>query len=105
MLTISDVRKIIRRRRCGDHAGSIARDFGVTRERIGQISRANLPHLHTTPRAIHGPDFITLARRLWDDGHSASEVARRMRVTKNVVIGIAHRNNFPPRPSPIRRVT
>jgi DNA-directed RNA polymerase sigma subunit (sigma70/sigma32) len=103
MLAISDLRKIVRRRRRGETAASIAMDFGVTRERICEISRMNLSLLYTRPLRIHSPDFIVRARRLWDEGHSASEVARRMNVTKNVIIGIADRNDFPARPSPIRR--
>jgi GcrA cell cycle regulator len=40
---------------------------------------------------------------LWSDGHSASEIARRMGTTKNAVIGKANRMGLARRPSPIRR--
>ena len=48
-------------------------------------------------------EFIEAARSLWAQGLTSSEIGRRLKVTKNVVIGIARRNNFPDRPSPIKR--
>jgi GcrA cell cycle regulator len=42
-------------------------------------------------------------RALWAEGHSTAEIGRRMGVTKNAVVGKAHRLNLAPRPSPIRR--
>jgi GcrA cell cycle regulator len=50
-----------------------------------------------------GADTIELLRGLWAEGHSTAEIGRRMGVTKNAVVGKAHRLNLPPRPSPIRR--
>ncbi len=41
--------------------------------------------------------------RLWDDGHTASHIGKAIGVTKNAVIGKAHRLKLPPRPSPIRQ--
>ena len=41
-------------------------------------------------------------RTLWDEGHSTAEIGRRMGVSKNAVVGKAHRLNLSPRPSPIR---
>lgn len=62
------------------------------------------------PRAAppHVPRLIEKARRLWLQGHSTALIAMALTtpartVTKNAVVGIAHRNDFPPRPSPIRR--
>ena len=43
-------------------------------------------------------------RALWDAGHSAAEIGRRMRLTKNAIIGRAHRLHLAPRPSPTRAV-
>ena len=44
-------------------------------------------------------------RDLWaDPANSASEIARRMRTTKNAIVGKAHRIGLPPRPSPITGV-
>jgi GcrA cell cycle regulator len=39
---------------------------------------------------------------LWAEGHSTAEIGRRMGVTKNAIVGKAHRLNLPARPSPIR---
>ena len=46
---------------------------------------------------------IALLRALWAEGHSTAEIGRRMNVSKNAVVGKAHRLNLPARPSPIRR--
>lgn len=48
-------------------------------------------------------DSIMRLRDLWEEGHSTAEIGRRMGVTKNAVVGKAHRLILPPRPSPIRR--
>ena len=40
---------------------------------------------------------------LWDEGHSTEEIGRRLGVTKNAVVGAAHRLDLPARPSPIGR--
>lgn len=48
------------------------------------------------------PDRIELARTLWVEGLKTGEIAKRLEVTKNAVIGIAHRNGFPGRASPIK---
>ena len=42
--------------------------------------------------------------RLWDEGHSASYIGKMLGVTKNAVVGKAHRLKLPARPSPIRRM-
>lgn len=52
----------------------------------------------------HCEGTIALARALWLEGRSTSEIGRMLHITKNAVVGIAHRNpGFPARPSPIRR--
>src|SRR5450631_395150 len=45
----------------------------------------------------------TQLRALWADGHSTAEIGRRLGVTKNAIVGKAHRLDLPARPSPIRR--
>ena len=45
---------------------------------------------------------ITRLRALWDEGHSTAEIGRRMGITKNAVVGKAHRLDLPGRPSPIK---
>jgi len=48
-------------------------------------------------------DTIIRLRELWSEGHSTAEIGRRLGVSKNAVVGKAHRLELPPRPSPIRR--
>ena len=48
-------------------------------------------------------DAIAKLQALWAEGHSTAEIGRRLGVSKNAVVGKAHRLNLPPRPSPIRR--
>ena len=44
-------------------------------------------------------------KRLWEDGLSASQIAERLGdITRNAVIGKAHRLGLSARPSPIKRV-
>ncbi len=49
------------------------------------------------------PEVVLSLRQLWDEGHSAAEIGRRLGVSKNAVVGKAHRLDLPSRPSPIRR--
>lgn len=46
---------------------------------------------------------IEQLRTLWAEGHSTAEIGRRMGVSKNAIVGKAHRLNLSARPSPIRR--
>jgi GcrA cell cycle regulator len=48
-------------------------------------------------------ESIARLRTLWAEGLSTAEIGRRMNVSKNAVVGKAHRLNLPARPSPIRR--
>ena len=41
--------------------------------------------------------------RLWQAGHSASEIGKRLGVSKNSIVGKAHRLKLPSRPSPIKQ--
>jgi GcrA cell cycle regulator len=43
-------------------------------------------------------------RQLWSEGLSTSEIGKRLGVSKNAVVGKAHRLHLSSRPSPIRRV-
>ena len=40
--------------------------------------------------------------RLWQEGLSTSEIGRRLGLTKNAVVGKAHRLALAPRPSPLK---
>ena len=46
---------------------------------------------------------IAELRVLWAEGLSTAEIGRRINVSKNAVVGKAHRLDLPARPSPIRR--
>ena len=48
-------------------------------------------------------EAIERLKALWAEGHSTVEIGRRMGISKNAVVGKAHRLNLPARPSPIRR--
>lgn len=48
-------------------------------------------------------ETIRLLRDLWTQGHSTAEIGRRLGVSKNAIVGKAHRLELDARPSPIRR--
>lgn len=47
-------------------------------------------------------EAIARLRGFWAEGHSTAEIGRRMAVSKNAIVGKAHRLELPARPSPIR---
>ncbi len=48
-------------------------------------------------------ETIVRLRALWSEGLSTAEIGRRLGVSKNAVVGKAHRLVLPARPSPIKR--
>lgn len=46
---------------------------------------------------------VATLQKLWQEGLSAGEIAKQLDITRNAVIGKAHRLNLQSRPSPIRR--
>jgi GcrA cell cycle regulator len=48
-------------------------------------------------------EIIVRLRAMWAEGHSTAEIGRRIGVSKNAVVGKAHRLALEARPSPIRR--
>lgn len=49
------------------------------------------------------PERIAQLKELWDKGESTAEIGRRLGISKNAVVGKAHRLSLSARPSPIRR--
>ncbi len=49
-------------------------------------------------------DLIARLRELWSEGRSTADIGRHLGVSKNAVVGKAHRLDLSARPSPIRRV-
>ena len=49
------------------------------------------------------PERIETVTRLWNEGLTTAEIGRAVGMSKNAVVGKAHRLQLPPRPSPIRR--
>jgi GcrA cell cycle regulator len=45
---------------------------------------------------------INMLSRLWEEGLSTAEIGRRLGLTKNAVIGKAHRLGLKGRPSPVK---
>lgn len=50
------------------------------------------------------PEQITQLMALWNDGLSTAEIGKRLGISKNAVVGKAHRLHLNGRPSPIKRV-
>ena len=48
-------------------------------------------------------EAIAKLRTLWAEGLSTAEIGRRLNISKNAVVGKAHRLNLPGRESPIHR--
>ena len=48
-------------------------------------------------------ETIDRLKGLWAEGLSTAEIGRRLSISKNAVVGKAHRLELPARPSPIRR--
>jgi GcrA cell cycle regulator len=50
-------------------------------------------------------DKITRLKKLWQEGLTTGEIGKRLGVSKNAVVGKAHRLGLKGRPSPIKRPT
>lgn len=85
------------------------RVFRAPRKRKGTNQRMGAPRIVKSPRLSNNPhnaSVVEQAKELWIRGLSAQRIALKLTTpgyefSKNAIIGIAHRNNFPPRPSPI----
>ena len=52
---------------------------------------------------VWNEETIRSLTALWIEGYSTAEIGRRLGVSKNAIVGKAHRLVLKPRPSPIRR--
>jgi len=52
--------------------------------------------------SIWTSELVQNLSRLWDEGLSTAEIGRRLGVSKNAVVGKAHRLSLTPRPSPLK---
>lgn len=52
---------------------------------------------------VWNEETIRSLTALWAEGYSTAEIGRRLGVSKNAIVGKAHRLVLEPRPSPIRR--
>ena len=55
------------------------------------------------PLSSWTPELVHELQRMWGEGASTAEIGRRLGVTKNAVVGKAHRLKLSARPSPIKR--
>lgn len=83
------------------------RQLGVSDRQIGRelgVSNQTIANW-MGPRGNHPPprtsEFIARARAFWDEGLSVREIGRILCVSHNTIVGVAHRNGFTPRPSPL----
>jgi GcrA cell cycle regulator len=53
--------------------------------------------------SIWTPELIEQLSALWKEGLSTAEIGRRLNISKNAVVGKAHRLFLDPRPSPLKR--
>jgi GcrA cell cycle regulator len=50
------------------------------------------------------PEQINQLTRMWGEGLSTAEIGKRLGISKNAVVGKAHRLHLDSRPSPIKRI-
>ena len=60
------------------------------------------PHANPWRRSAWTDNTVARLRQLWAEGHSTAEIGRRLGVSKNAVIGKAHRLDLSGRQSPIK---
>lgn len=53
--------------------------------------------------SIWTPELIQQLTALWNAGDSTAQIGRKLNISKNAVVGKAHRLQLTPRPSPLKR--
>ncbi len=81
----------------------IAEEIGCTPSQIGYaVSKGWISKLEARPRTRWQAEPEAELRRRWDAGQPTELIGRALGVSKNAVIGKAHRLGLEPRPSPIK---
>lgn len=92
--------RYVRRYEAGETYRAIAASEGITDVTVVRVIEIAFGW-HPLRHPDRPPEFIAEARALRDHGMSFSQIGRALGVSKNVIIGISHRNNWPTGPSPI----
>lgn len=107
----------IERRRSGETLRSIGESCGVTFQGVQKVLArwapeliGDSPSVSFLPRRRHSGAIIEKCRGLWEGGLSIRGIADRLSadgypMTHNAVVGLADREGFPNRPSPIKRAS
>jgi transposase-like protein len=90
---------LVQRLQAGATKSELARELGLSRERIGQIVDPILPR----KRPPWTDERKQMLRVLRDNGLSLSEIARWLEVSRSTVVRKINLMGLPGRPSPIRR--
>jgi hypothetical protein len=82
----------------GDTLQQIAEQEGISRQRVQQIV-SELPEYRITPRFIpnvrRDTAFVTTVIQMRRCGYTYRDIGRFLGVTKDVAIGVGHRNGAP----------
>jgi GcrA cell cycle regulator len=103
--------RIIALRQSGLFWAEVAAELGITQHkvwwRVEKMRKAGCTIPAVAAYVTHSTDWpareIATLRRLWDEGVSTNEIGRRMGLTKNAIVGKAHRLDLSERESPIIR--
>jgi hypothetical protein len=78
----------------GDTLQQIAEQEGISRQRVQQIV-SELPEYRMSPRVKRDTAFVTTVIQMRRCGYTYSDIGRFLGVTKDVAIGVGHRNGAP----------
>jgi GcrA cell cycle regulator len=96
-------REIAARCKAGATLDDLAVDYDISRERVRQlVHREGVRPVRGMP-SPWPPARDAELRILWSQDLSATEIGLRLDVSRNAVVGRAHRLDLPRRPSPIIR--
>ena len=76
----------------GFSASEIGKRLKLSANAIKGLVYRNPDDFNQKRQQSHSDETIQLAAKLWNEGLSGSQVGKRLGVSRNVVIGLAHRN-------------